>query len=137
MAIMWMRSLLLMFAIGCAGVGDAGEPAVAAVAQHTTVPFHCLNHTSIHVVTCSGTISLFPITITIEDISILSDNDLTILSTDLDDLSNLDDGVLDHDKVLDHVEARVIRDLADVFGIVLTASEISVCTEISGGHFCV
>lgn len=126
-----------MFAAGCAAAGDAGESAVAAVAQHTTVPFHCLNHTSIHVVTCNGTISLFPITITIEDISILSDNQLTILSNDLDDLSILDDGILDRDKILDDVEARVIRDLADVFGILLTASEISVCTEIPGGHACV
>jgi hypothetical protein len=133
---MWTQSLILMFAIGCVA-SDPAQPVVDTVAQHTTVPFHCLNHTSIHVVTCDGTISLFPITITIEDISIVSDNHLTILSNELDDLSILDGGVVNRDQVLDDVEARVIRDLADVFGIILTASEISVCTEIPGGHACV
>ena len=133
---MWIRTLLLMFAIGCAGVGDAAEPTVATVTDNATVNFHCLNHTSIHVVTCSGSISLFPITITIDSLRVLSDNDLTILSDALDDLSVLDRDLLDHTKILDDVEARVIDHFFDWYAIVLDRTAVVVCTVVAGTQVC-
>src|SRR5262245_61484546 len=98
-AAMWIRSMMLLFALGCVATGDAVDDPVTTVTQ-SSMSFHCLNHTSIHVVTCSGSISLFPITITIEYIRILSDNEISILSDDLNDVSILDDGVLNHETIL-------------------------------------
>src|SRR5262245_28649314 len=84
---MWIRSAILMVVVGCVGAGDAVDSSATAVAASSPIRFHCLNHTSIHVVTCDGSISLFPITITINSLRVLSDNDITILSNDLNDLS--------------------------------------------------
>src|SRR4051812_39757753 len=103
---MWIRSVILMCAMGCVGVGDAGDDRVATAAESSTIHFQCLNHTSIHVVVCTGSISLFPITITIDELSILSGNHLDILSGDLNDLAILDGDVLDHNAILEHVESK-------------------------------
>jgi hypothetical protein len=127
--------MLLMFAAGCVTAGDAAEPPAAAVTQSTT-SFQCLNDTSIHVVTCHGSISLFPITVTIDDLRILSDNELTILSGDLNDLSILDGDLLDHDKILDDVEADVVTDFLDRFLVDVTRNDVSVCTTVLGAVVC-
>ena len=132
---MWIRSLLLMLVIGCVDTGNAADDRVAAVEQ-AAMHFHCLNHTSIHVVTCSGSISLFPITITIDSLRILSDNELTILSNDLNDVSILDDGILDHDKILNDVEASVLTDFLDKFLIAVTGNDVDACTLVGGLQVC-
>jgi hypothetical protein len=134
---MWTRPLLLsvMFAAGCVDPGHAADDQVATVSQNTT-SFHCLNHTSIHVVTCSGSISLFPITITIDSLRILSDNEISILSDDLNDVSVLDGGLLDGDKILDDVEAVVLDTFLDKFHVVVTGTEIAVCTVLAGTQIC-
>jgi hypothetical protein len=130
------RSVLLMCAIGCAGAGGVAEGAISVVAETGEIDFHCLNHTSIHVVTCQGSISLFPITITIENIRILSDNELRILSDDLNDVSLIDGGVVDHSQILDDVETQVLDDLVDEFAITVTRTEIFVCAVASGTQVC-
>src|ERR1044071_8388621 len=114
--IMWIRSLLLLCAMGCVGVGNA-EDEVATAEQPSTTRFHCLNTGSIHVVVCSGSISLFPITITIDELSILSDNHIDILSDDLDDLAILDGDIVDYNTILDDVETQVLTDFLDKFQI--------------------
>jgi len=132
---MWIPTLMLIFAIGCLDTGTPRDERVAAVEQHA-MNFHCLNHTSIHVVTCSGSISLFPITITIHDLRILSDNELSILSDDLNDVSILDGGTLDHDKILNDVEAVVLEDFLDHFLIEVTGNDVDVCTLVGGLQLC-
>lgn len=132
---MLISLMSLMLGAGCATAGDAAEPPAGAVTQDTT-SFQCLNDTSIHVVTCHGSISLFPITITIHDLSILSDNQLTILSGDLNDLSILDGGILDQDKLLDDVEAEMVRDFLDQFLVDVTRNDVSVCTTAAGAVVC-
>jgi hypothetical protein len=132
---MWIRSVVLVFMIGCvAGADPAGEP-VAAVAQSSTA-FHCLNHTSIHVVTCEGSISLFPIAITIDSLRILSDNEINILSDELNDVSVLDGGVLDDNQILDDLENAVLDTFLDTFEIVVTNAAIVVCTVVAGTGVC-
>jgi hypothetical protein len=132
---MWIRSAMLVFMIGCIPTADPADEAVAAVAQ-SSMSFHCLNHTSIHVVTCEGSISLFPITITIDSLRILSDNEISILSDDLNDVSILDGGLLDHDKILDDAEGKVLDDFLDAFLISVTRNEIDVCTLVAGVQLC-
>jgi hypothetical protein len=126
---------MLIFVIGCVDTGNTPDDRVAAVEQ-AAMHFHCLNHTSIHVVTCSGSISLFPITITINSLRILSDNELTILSNDLNDVSILDDGILNHDKILDDVEAAVLTDFLDKFLVTVTGNDVDVCTLVGGLQVC-
>jgi hypothetical protein len=133
---MSIRCVILMFAIGCMGAGGAADGPVSTVAEIGAINFHCLNHTSIHVVTCQGSISLFPITITIEDIRILSDNELSILSDDLNDVSLADGDLLDHSQILDDVETRVLDDFLDQFAITVTRNEILVCALASGAQIC-
>jgi len=132
---MWIRSMILISAIGCVGTGDA-EPAIATVSADTTVPFQCLNHTTIHVVTCEGSISLFPITVTI---GILSDNDLTIrtiLSGALDELAIVDRDILNYSEILDDVEGVVV-DVLDEFAVPVTDDVVLVCTTLTGPPICV
>jgi hypothetical protein len=132
---MWIRSILLLCAAGCVDAGDAA-PAVATATDATAVPFECLNHTSIHVVTCSGVISLFPISITIEDLRVLSDNELTILSGDLDELAVLDGGIVNHGEILDRVEALVLDDVLGKFAIEISGDDVVVCTSLAGPPIC-
>src|SRR5262245_2863013 len=132
---MRIRSLMLILVIGCVGTADVADEPVGTVAQ-SAMHFHCLNHTSIHVVTCEGSISLFPITITIDSLRILSDNELTILSDDLNDVSVLDGDVLDGNKILDDVEAKVLDDFLNKFVVAVTRDAIKVCTLIAGKQAC-
>jgi hypothetical protein len=131
---MWIRSLLLVCAMGCVGVGPADDENVAS--QPSTIPFHCLDTGSIHVVVCSGSISLFPITITIDELSILSDNHIDILSDDLDDLAVLDGDLVDHDRILDDAESRVLGDFLDKFHLTVSRDRIAVCTVVAGAQLC-
>ena len=109
---MWIRTVMLMFAIGCVTTGNTTDDREATVEQHS-MSFECLNHTAIHVVTCHGTIALFPITVTIEDIRILSDNE-----------------------ILDYVEAVVLYDFLNEFLIEVNGNGVSVCTVVGGLPLC-
>jgi hypothetical protein len=129
---------VLLCAASCVDAGGAAEAPVpaSAVVQATTTGFHCLNHTSVHVVTCEGSISLFPITITIENLRILSDNDISILSDDLNDIAILDGGLVDHDEILGDLETGVLEDLANQLAITVTRNDIAVCTIVASVPIC-
>lgn len=132
---MWIRMMLLAFTIGCMGA-DPRDPPTAIIATSTTVPFECLNDTTIHILVCHGSVSVFPITITVEDLRILSDNELSILSDDLNDVAILDGGTLDNDKILSDLEDVVFDDLLDELDILVTKDDIDVCTAVSGIQLC-
>lgn len=119
---------------GCADSGSAAEE--RATVSQEVLAFHCLNHTSIHVVTCSGSISLFPITITIDSLRVLSDNEVSLLNDELNDVSVLDGSILDHNEILDDVEAAVADTFLDQFHLVVTTAEIAVCTVVAGTQIC-
>jgi hypothetical protein len=132
-----MVATMLLCATSCvdAGAAEAQAPA-SAVAQTITTDFHCLNHTSIHVVTCDGSISLFPITITIENLRVLSDNEISILSDDLNDLAILDGNLVDHDQILGDLETGVLENLANQLAISVTRNDIAVCTLVASAPIC-
>jgi len=132
---MWIRSVLLVFMISCVTGAEPADESVAAVAQ-SSMAFHCLNHTSIHVVTCEGSISLFPITITIDSLRILSDNEISILSDDLNDVAALDGGILDDNELLNDVEGTVLDTFLESFQILVTTAGIVVCTVVAGTQVC-
>lgn len=132
---MWARAIVVMFVVGCVAAGDAGRP-TGAVRDDVTVNFHCLNHTSIHVVTCTGSISLFPITITIDSLRVLSDNEIEILDNDLDDLSVGDGDLVDDNQVLSGVESTVLNTFLDDYGIALDEAAVVVCTAVAGTQVC-
>jgi hypothetical protein len=125
---------MLLCAVSCVDGGGAAELPASTAVQATTTGFQCLNHTSIHVLTCDGSISLFPITITIENLRILSDNDISILSNDLNDIAIHDGNVVDGAQILNDVETRLIEDFANQLGIALTRNDITVC--IAGTQIC-
>lgn len=100
------------------------------------IEFECLNTGNLHVVSCQGSISLFPITVTIDHLHILSGNDLTILSDDLNDVANADGSELDHGKILDDVEDEVLDDFLNRFDIEVTTNDILVCTAVLGIPIC-
>lgn len=130
---MWIRAALVLLVASC--LATESEPQ-DTVAQTTTIPFHCLNDTSVHVVVCHGSISLFPITVTIYDLSVLSDNQIDILSGDLDELAVLDDGVANASRILDDVETRVLTDFVDRFAVPVTRDAIAACTVVLGAQLC-
>jgi hypothetical protein len=136
---MLIRTVMLMFAIGCVTTGstadDPGNDREATVEQHS-MNFECLNDTAIHVVTCSGSISLFPITITIEDIRILSDNEISILNGALNDVSILDGGLLNYNEILNDVEAVLLYNFLHEFLIEVNGNGIAVCTVVGGLQVC-
>ena len=132
---MWIRTVILTLAIGCVTTGNTSDDREATVEQRS-MNFECLNHTAIHVVTCHGSIALFPLTITIEDIRILSDNEISILNGSLNDLSVLDGGELNHNEVLDDVEAVVLHDFLNEFLIEVNGNGVGVCTAVGGLPVC-
>lgn len=130
-----MMMLATIVAAGCVDRDRPVEDQPTTVTQDV-LQFHCLNHTSIHVVTCSGSISLFPITITIDSLRVLSDNELSLLNDDLNDVSVLDGSILDGNQILDDVEARVADAFLEQFHVVVTTAEIAVCTVVAGTQSC-
>jgi hypothetical protein len=133
---MWFRTLLLISALGCVASSEAVEDLTGTTTQRLTTDFECLNTGDLHVVECQGSISLFPITITIEHLHVLSGNELTILSGDLNDLADLDGNILDHNEILNDVEALVLDDFADKFDVDVTGNDVVVCTLVLGGQLC-
>jgi hypothetical protein len=127
--------LVTVFAAGCVDSGGPPDERRATLTQDV-LEFHCLNHTSIHVVTCSGSISLFPITITIDSLRVLSDNELSLLNDDLNDVAILDGSILDHNQILEDVEAAVADTFLDELHLVVTTAEIAVCTVVAGTQIC-
>jgi hypothetical protein len=132
---MWTRAVILIFALGCVTTGNTTDDREVTVEQHS-MSFECLNHTAIHVVTCHGSIALFPLTITIEDIRILSDNEISVLNGSLNDLAVLDGGVLNHSEILDDVEAVVLYDFLNEFLIEVNGNGVAVCTVVGGLPVC-
>jgi hypothetical protein len=88
------------------------------------------------VVVCQGSISAFPITVTVDYLYILSDNDLNILDGDLNDLAILDGDILDYNEILDDLEVTVLVDFLDKFHVTVTKNDIAACTVAAGVQVC-
>jgi len=131
---MSIRSTLLTLAIGFIGAGTA-----AADAPKTTNTggggggFHCTNGVGVG---CIGSIATLPVTVNIKDVRALDDNELSVLSDDLNSLSILDGDILDYNTILNDVELDVLTDFLDKFNINVTKNKIDVCTAVLGIQLC-
>ena len=133
---MFIRAMLLTLAVGCVGVGDTAEDQTEAVAQNSGGGFVCQNKAVLQVVACVGSIAVLPINIDVKDVRALNDNELTILSNDLNHVSILDGGILNNNKILEDAELSVLTDFLNKFDIDVTKNDIDVCTAVLGISLC-
>jgi len=133
---MSIRSMMLMLAFGLAGAGTAAADAPGAAPQAGGGGFQCVNKLNIQVVSCVGQIAVLPINIDVKDVRALNDNELTVLSNDLNKLSILDGGILNNNKILDDAELNVLTDFLNKFDIDVTKNDIDVCTALLGISLC-
>ena len=135
---MSIRSMMFAVALGAVGtLGYAGSAAAdGAATQNGGGNFSCSNKASISVVQCVGSIAVLPISVTVKDVRVLDDNELSILSGDLNHLSLLDGGILDHDKILNDVEVTTLQDFLNKFAIDITKNDVDVCTTVLSAALC-
>jgi len=137
---MFIRSMILALGIGSAAAGcvaadAADDPNASATSSETSDllgGFSCVNGVS---VLCTGNI-LVPIDINIKDVRVLDNNELTVLSNDLNKLSILDGGILNNDKILNDVQLTVLQDFLNKFNIDVTKNDIDVCATVLGALIC-
>jgi hypothetical protein len=128
------RSMMLALAVACLGVGTAAADQGAAT--NGGGGFTCLNKASIAGVECVGSIAVLPISVDVKNVGVLNDNDIDVLSNDLNHLSVLDGGILNHDKILNDVEVTVLQDFLNKFDIDITKNDVDVCTTVLGALLC-
>jgi hypothetical protein len=120
-------------AVGCVAGSDATEDQ-ASVSQDSSHGggFTCVNTgISVNVVQCVGSIAILPININIKDVRVLDDNELNILSGDLNNLSILDGGILNNNNILNDVKLTVLDDFLNKFFINVDKNNVNVCTLLN------
>ena len=133
---MWIRSMMLVFAVGCVGTADVADDQTDSVAQEIGGGFTCTNKLSIQGVGCVGSIVVLPINVDIKNVGVLDNNKLSVLSGDLNNVSILDGGILNNDKILNDVEVTTLNDFLNKFVINVTKNDIDVCTSVLGILLC-
>ena len=120
------------------GAGCAGPPAESrsTVDQADAVGFTCLNELAPHVVSCHGSISIFPVTVTVHHVRVLTGIELDVLAGDLDHLTVIDSNLLDGSKLLDDVGVTVLDAYLHELAIELTRDDLTVCAAVSGTQVC-
>jgi hypothetical protein len=131
-----MLAAALALATGTLGAGSAAADPSGAATQTSGAGFQCANKLDIQVVSCIGSIAVLPITVDITNVKALDDNQISVLSDDLNKLSVLDGGVLNNDKILNDVEVTVLQDFLNKFLINVTKNDIDVCTAVLGVSLC-
>jgi hypothetical protein len=127
-----IRSTLLTLAIGLVGIGSAAADG-AKTNHNGGSGFQCSNGVGVG---CVGSIATLPITVNIKDVSVLDNNELTVLSDDLDHVSILDGDILDYNTILNDVELNVLSDFLNKFNINVVKNDIDVCTIIGILQLC-
>jgi len=135
---MMIRSMMLMLAaVGCVGVGETAEDQAGTTTQQSIIPdFECANEASLQVACVGDITALLPINVTIKDVRVLNDNELDVLSNDLNHLAILNGNILDKNSILNNLEVGVLTDFLDKFNIDVTKNDIDVCTTVLGGLLC-
>lgn len=125
---MMIRSLMLSLVVafaGCVASGDAADE--TGTAEQETGGFTCSNKLNIQVVSCVGSISVLPISVDVKNVRALNDNELNVLSNDLNHVSILDGGILNQSKILNDAEVTVLQDFLNKFDIDVTKNDVNVC----------
>jgi hypothetical protein len=137
---MFIRSLMLAsalaFAFGCVAEEPAADQASSVTQQTGGGGFTCVNQITIQVVQCVGSVAVLPITVDIKDVRVLNDNELDILSNDLNYLSVLNGNILNYNTILNNLEVGVFEDFLNKFDIDVTKNDIDVCTAVLGISLC-
>jgi len=129
---MMIRSMLLGLALSLVGAASASANP-GATTNTGGGGFTCTNGVGVG---CIGSISVLPITVNVKDVRVLSGNELTVLSDDLNYLSILDGEILDYNTILNDVELGVLTDFLNKFNINVTRNDINVCTAVLGVQLC-
>jgi hypothetical protein len=131
------RSMMLALGVATA-VSYAGTAAAdgGGSTQSSLGGFQCFNKLDIQVVSCVGSIAVLPINIDIKDVRALNDNELSVLSGDLNHVSILDGGILNNDKILNDVQVTVLQDFLDKFLVNVSNNDVDVCTSVLGAVLC-
>jgi hypothetical protein len=150
---MTIRSLwvpTMVFAIGCAAPSEAASPDGISTEQPTAeqsgveqaatgsaalTGFQCLNKGSVQVA-CVGQVAVLPINVNIKDVHVLTNNQILLLTNDLNNISVLDAGILNGNDILDDVKATILDDFLNLFQIPVTDNVVNVCTNPLGIQFC-
>jgi len=130
-----MMNTLAVGSLVAAGVGVAAANPTGG-GTPSSGGFQCTNKLSIQVVSCVGQIAVLPINVDIKDVRALDNNELSVLSNDLDAVSILDGDILDKNTILNDVELNVLRDFLDKFNIDVTKNTIDACTAVLGISLC-
>lgn len=137
-----IRSMMLVLAVGaamaagCVASDGSTDEDSATLSQNSGGGFQCVNKQNIQVVSCVGSIAILPINVDIKNVRVLDNNELNVLSGDLNHVSILDGGILNNDKILNDVEVTVLQDFLNKFVINVTKNDIDVCTTVLGVLLC-
>ena len=132
---MWLRVLLLTCVVGCLDVGNVSDGQPGSISQDVG-GVTCINKFGIQALSCVMNISVLPIEITVALPRFLNSNELSILSDDLNAVAIRDANVTDPNKILSDVEAVILDDLRNKFGIPIDRDDIDVCTNVLGTQLC-
>jgi hypothetical protein len=126
----------MVLALATVGSVGAGVAAANPAPPTSGGGFQCLNQLDIQVVSCTGPIAVLPVTVNVENVGVLNDSDLSVLSNDLDSLSIKDINILDGNKILDDVQLTVLQDFLDKFNVDVTKNDVDVCATVLGALLC-
>jgi hypothetical protein len=123
---------MIVLAAGTVGLATAtAEPMEKTT--NTGGGFVCTNGVGVG---CIGGIALLPITVNVKDVRVLTDNELEVLSDNLNGLSLLYGGILNHNTILNNVEVDVLEYFLNDFDIDVSDNDVNVCTAVLGIQLC-
>jgi hypothetical protein len=135
-----IRSMMLVCAlgtlgaVGCVGASDAADESATAQNTGSGGLFDCQNKNSVSVV-CTGDISILNgLSVSVD--KTLNNNQLNVLSNDLNNLKITDINILDGNKILDDVQVVVLNDFLNKFSIPVTVKDIDVCALVGILQIC-
>jgi hypothetical protein len=125
-------------AVGCVDAGNAADDSTGTVSQKTSGGggFVCSNKDTIQGVGCVGSIAVLPINVDVHDVGNLDNNQLNVLSGDLNNVAILDGGILNNNTILNDVYAAVLNDFLNKFLINVSGNDVNVCTTVLGVLLC-
>jgi hypothetical protein len=126
------RTIMMTVALAFVGAGTAAADGGTTQGDN----WGCSNKAAIAGVQCVGVVAIFPITVDVKNVGVLSNNDLTVLKDSLNHVSILDGGILNHNKILNDLEVTVLDDFLNKFDIDITNNEVDVCTTVLGALVC-
>lgn len=127
---MLTRSMMAALAVGFLAAGcvteeQAKEEMTETAEAYTSGSWECKN--LVGAVTCNHI--FLPITVDIKNVDVLSDNELSVLEGSLNNLNILN--ILNHSKILNDVEATVLKDFLNFGEINITKNNVLVCVVVN------